>query len=276
MEESWGTQEFKGCAVEDQREAKSIAAMADRLLANPELSFSSAVGKNLRKAAWRIFSKQEVDVSYGHYKQTGKRCASHQVVLVSQDTTDLSYFTHFATKGLGDLGGIKRDIDNAGLALHTAMALSEEGLPLGLVGQKCWAPVATGREKHPRHYPLEEKESYRWVEALDWVRQHLSKVAQVIVVSDRESDFYEYMIAPRAKNIDLLFRAHHLQRKVYHQQKKLQLKEVFFTNKTNVEVSVVKTKKRKAYTATLEVSWGSVICPAAADKQGKDILLYVV
>jgi len=158
MEESWGTQEFKDCAVEDQREAKSIAAMADRLLANPELSFSSAVGKNLRQAVWRIFSKQEIDVSYGHYKQTGKRCASHQVVLVSQDTTDLSYFTHFATKGLGDLGGTNRVAVNAGLALHTAMALSEEGLPLGLIGQKLWAPVTTGRERHPCHYPLEEKE----------------------------------------------------------------------------------------------------------------------
>jgi hypothetical protein len=276
MKESWGTQEFKGCAVEDQREAKSLAAMADRLLANPELSFSSAVGKNLRKAAWRIFSKQEVDVSYGHYKQTGKRCASHRVVLVSQDTTDLSYFTHFATKGLGDLGGNSKVAINAGLALHTAMALSEEGLPLGLVGQKCWAPVATGRERHPCHYPLEEKESYRWVEALQWISQHLAKVEQVIVVSDRESDFYEYMIALRGENVELLFRAHHLQRKVYYGQEKRQLKEVIFPNATAVEVSLPKTKRRKAYTATLQVSWGTVMCPPAISKKGKDILLWVV
>ena len=250
--------------------------MADRLLANPELSFSSAVGKNLRQAAWRIFSKQEVDVSYGHYKQTGKRCASHRMVLVSQDTTDLSYFTHFATKGLGDLGGNSKVAINAGLALHTAMALSEEGLPLGLVGQKCWAPVATGRERHPCHYPLEEKESYRWVEALQWISQHLAKVEQVMVVSDRESDFYEYMIAPRGENVDLLFRAHHLQRKVHYQQEKRQLKEVVFANTTEVEVYLPRTKKRKERIALLQVSWGSVLCPPAVSKKGKDILLWVV
>lgn len=69
MDESWGTREFKGCAVEDQREAKSIAKMADSLLSDPELSFSSAVGSALRQAAWRIFSKQEVDISCGHYRQ---------------------------------------------------------------------------------------------------------------------------------------------------------------------------------------------------------------
>lgn len=279
MKESWGTQEFKDCAVEDQREAKSVAAMADRLLANPELSFSSAVGKNLRQAAWRIFSKQEVDVSYGHYKQTGKRCASHKVVLVSQDTTDFSYPSHPATEGLGNLvggGGGRKGSIHPGLALHTAMALSEEGLPLGLVGQKLWAPVTTGRERHPCHYPLEEKESYRWVEALQWIDQHLAKVEQVVVVSDRESDFYEYMIAPRGGNVDLLFRAHHLQRKVYYGQEKMQLKEVVFPDTTEVEVYLPRTKKRKERIALLQVSWGTVVCPPAISKKGKDILLWVV
>ncbi len=56
MEESWGSREFKDSAVEDKREAKSLARMADRLLEYPELAFSSAVGSGLRRAAWRIFS----------------------------------------------------------------------------------------------------------------------------------------------------------------------------------------------------------------------------
>ncbi len=73
MEESWGTRQFQDSAVEDSREAKSLARMADRLLEHPELSFSSAVGSGLRRAAWRIFSKEEVDLSCGHYRQTAKR-----------------------------------------------------------------------------------------------------------------------------------------------------------------------------------------------------------
>lgn len=135
MEESWGTREFKGCAVEDKREAKSIANMADRLLADPELSFSGAVGSGLRQAAWRIFSKQEVDISCGHYKQTAKRSALHPMVLVSHDTTDISYLKHYQSEGLGDLGGGNGGI-NLGLCLHSAMVISQQGLPLGLVGQK--------------------------------------------------------------------------------------------------------------------------------------------
>jgi hypothetical protein len=273
MEESWGKQEFMGSGVEDQREAKSLALMADRLLANPELSFSSAVGKNLRKSAWRIFSKQEVDVSYGHYRQTGKRSANYEVVLVSQDTTDLNYAGHHATEGLGDIGGIGVI---PGLCLHTAMALSEQGLPLGLVGQKLWAPVVGGKEKHSRYYALEEKESYRWVEALQWTSLHLAKVGQVIMLSDRESDFYEYMIAARGKNVDLLFRANYLQRRVYFQHNKMPLSEVVFPHATNVEVYLPATKKRKERTVSVQVSWGSIVCPAAECKQGRDVTLWMV
>lgn len=274
-EESWGTREFKDCGVNDKREAKSLASMADRLLAHPESSFSGAVGPALRKAAWRIFSKEEVDLSCGHYRQTSRRCEDHQVVLVSHDTTDISYPTHPKTKGLGDLGG--GGGESPGIALHSAMVLSKQGLPLGLVGQKIWAPVATGREKHPCKYPLEEKESYRWVEALQWVKQYLAAVVeQVVVISDRESDFYEYMIAPKPSNVDLLFRAHHLHRKIYYNNVKMRLKEVAFHDTVLVDLFVTKAKKRKERTAKPEVSWGKIICPPAIGKKGEDVTLWVV
>lgn len=162
MAEGWGNRGFKDSAVEDKREAQSLAQMADRLLEHPELAFSSAVGSALRRAAWRVFSKEEVDISCGHYRQTASRCQQEQVVLVSQDTTDLSYPTHPATEGLGDLGG-DNGVPNRGLVL------SVQGLPLGLVGQTLWAPVATGKNSHKRSDPQETQESYRWVEALGWV-----------------------------------------------------------------------------------------------------------
>lgn len=145
-----------------------------------------------------------------------------------------------------------------------------------LVGQKVWAPVATGRKEHARKYPLEEKENYRWVEALQWVGQYLAKVNKVLMISDRESDFYEYMIAARPANVDLLLRAHHLQRKVYYNDVKMPLREVTFTQSTSVELFVPKAKNRKKRIAKLQVSWGKIICPAAVGKKGKDIPLWIV
>lgn len=273
MEASWGSREFKDCAVEDRREAKSLAKMADRLLQHPELAFSSAVGSGLRQAAWRIFSKDEVDISCGHYRQTALRCQQHDVVLVSHDTTDLSYPSHHGTQGLGNLGGGGSG-KNPGLCLHSALCLSVLGQPLGLVGQKLWAPVVTGSYKPSA--PLETKESHRWVEALQWVGQYLSKVGQVVMVSDRESDFYEYMAAPRPSNTELLFRALHLQRYVLYQNERMPLGQVSFVNAVTVPVLLTKTKKRQQRTAQLQVSWGQVVCPPPANKKGEPLTLWLV
>lgn len=275
MEASWGTKEFIDCGVEDKREAKSIAAMADRLLAHPELAFSSAVGSAGRKAAWRIFTKEEVDIGFGHYKQTANRCAGHKIVLVSQDTCDLSYTTHHSTEGLGDLGGGNGGV-NLGLCLHTALALTKEGLPLGLAGQKVWAPVASGKGTHERKAPLETKENYCWVEGLEWAEQYLSHVEQVVLISDAESDFYEYLSAQRAPNIALLLRIHHLHRYILYQQQRVRIKSIDFGNAVKKAVYIPKAKKRKARTAQLQVSWDKIICPAATGKTGKNVDLWIV
>jgi hypothetical protein len=210
---SWGADEFSGSGVRDRRQAQSLSRLADCLLAQPTLSFSSAAGSALRRAAWRIFSQAEVAVGAGHYQRTGQRCAGLARVLVSQDTTDLSYPTHPATHGLGDLGG-RRERAIPGLCVHSALALSETGLPLGLVGQKVWAPVVGAHPAPSSQYPLQEKESYCWLEGLHWVEEHLSQAQQVVLISDRDSDFYEYLSAPRPANTDLLLRVHHLHRRV--------------------------------------------------------------
>ena len=275
METSWGRKEFAGCGVEDKREAKSVAALADKLLEHPELAFSSAIQTACRKAAWRIFSKEEVDISCGHYRQTALRCQEHERVLVSHDTPDLSYPTHYASQGLGDLGGGRGGV-NLGLCLHSAMAMSVQGLPLGLVGQKRWAPVATGKRTHKPTAPLETKESYRWLEALAWVGQYLAKLKQVVMISDSESDFYEYMSADRPANVELLFRAHHLQRYVYYQGERMQLGSISFANAVSVPLFLPKTKKRKERMAQLQVSWGQVVCPPSWNKKGKQVVLWLV
>jgi hypothetical protein len=275
MEASWGTKEFKDCGVEDKREAKSLSIIADKLLEHPDLAFSSAIQAASRKAAWRIFSKEEVAISFGHYRQTALRCQEQEVVLVSHDTTDLSYPTHPATQGLGDLGGGRGGV-NLGLCLHSALALSVQGLPLGLVGQKLWAPVATGKGTHKRTAPLETKESYRWLEALGWVDEYLAKVKQVVMVSDSESDFYEYMSASRSAHVELLFRVHHLQRSIFYERERMQLGSVSFANAINVPLFLPKTKKRKERIAQLQVSWGPVVCPPSCNKAGKQVVLWLV
>jgi hypothetical protein len=274
--ESWGTREFINCGVEDLREAKSIANMADKLLSHPESSFSSCVGKAQRKAAWRIFSKDDVDISCGHYKETSLRCASESVVLVHHDTTDLNFSGHLCSEGLGDLGGGKNGKVILGLCVHSSLVTTVEGIPLGLISQKIWAPVVGGRSKRADYCPIEEKESYRWIEALRDIERYLYRVPKVIVVSDRESDFYEYIATPRRKETSLLFRARHLHRNIYVGKDKMKLGKVAFSSKTDVDVFLPKSKDRTARVARLEISWGEILCPPSYGKKGATFPLSLI
>jgi hypothetical protein len=69
----------------------------------------------------------------GHMVQTAQRCGEQTEVLVAQDTTDVNYTTHKGARGLGRMNS---NPDSRGLLLHTTLALTTEGVPLGLLSQE--------------------------------------------------------------------------------------------------------------------------------------------
>ncbi|MCB9325805.1 MAG: hypothetical protein H6571_18855 [Lewinellaceae bacterium] len=129
----------------------------------PEHSFSSACGEVVRENQHIVFfSKEEsIDIQLGHRHKTLERCKNHNRILVIEDTADLNYSSHKSTKGLGGLGGKKK---YKGLNIHSAMVLTTEAEPLGLIGQYIWAPRASSGEKEENHnYSIQEKESFKWI-----------------------------------------------------------------------------------------------------------------
>ena len=49
-------------------------------------------------------------------------------------------------------------------------------------------------DKHEREYtklPIEQKESYKWIQGSDRSKEVLSKAKSVIIVQDREGDIFE-------------------------------------------------------------------------------------
>lgn len=118
-----------------------------------------------------------------------------QLVLAIQDTTEIS----FDSSPVGEAGG---------LWVHTTFACTAEGVPLGLLDQRCWQREADrpGREAR-RERPLEDKESYRWIEALRAVHERVPQESTVLTVADREADIYELFAEPRPHNSELLIRA---------------------------------------------------------------------
>ena len=208
-ESGWAQEEMSGARMWDQRCVRSLESIVRKLAAQPKVAFSAAVGHAGRQAAHRICGNEQVTPQHlvaGHVARTAGRCRGHELVLVDQDTMVADCSHHPSKKGLGH---ISKDPDSRGYFLHSAFALSEEGQPLGLLSVRMWArdPEAFGRGGKWWEREFAEKESYKWVECLMDVEAALAPEQRVLLVSDRESDIFDYMAAPRRANTHLLIRA---------------------------------------------------------------------
>lgn len=136
---------------------------------------------------------------------TLQRVKGHKQILVLQDTTSFNFSDHPATEGLGPLENEKCQ----GFLTHSSLAVTPEGVPLGLLAQQSW--VRDEKEigkRHQRHQrAIEEKESYKWLQGLTESTAALPVETQAIIVSDRESDIFEYFVHSRPQQVELLVRA---------------------------------------------------------------------
>lgn len=208
-DKKWAEEEFRQANVWDKRCIKSLISMSVSILMNIGKSFSASCGKCLRQCGSRIFSRETMkteDIQEGHYRQTAERASKEEIVLVSQDTTSHNETSHKATSGLGPIGGKK---GSRGIYMHTDLVLTPDGCPLGIIGQHQWVRKDEERgKKHKRKsLPIEEKESKKWLLGHQWVCQRLSECKQVYLISDRESDNFEYMNLERPANVHMLLRA---------------------------------------------------------------------
>jgi hypothetical protein len=206
----WAEEEFGHADLGDVRRNARLVSLARQMARSPHCSFPHALSQSELKAAYRFFDNEHVDtdgVLTGHIGQTLYRMNGVPLVLAVQDTTEYN-LTHLgATQGLGYCS--HKDV--RGFMMHSMLALSPEGLPLGVLGLKTWTrPLEQlGKGKARRKLPVNEKESVKWIEG----QSHLASVkshcpnTHIVGVCDREADMYELFVAERSAGVDWLVRA---------------------------------------------------------------------
>jgi hypothetical protein len=211
---------MEAAAVWDRRCVRSLVAICERRFDRPLVSFSTACGEATRQAAHRICSRNTTTVDgllRGHFHQTAVRASQAwvedptQPVLVLLDTTELKYTSHPATEGLGP---IHTSPKGRGLFAHPALALPRVGVPFGLVHLSFWArdPAThgAGRDGYARATEATAlKESQKWINGLWGTEASLPAHLPLLLIADREADFYDYFAAQRRPNTHLLVRARH-------------------------------------------------------------------
>jgi hypothetical protein len=176
------------------------------------------------KAAYRFFSNRRVNeaaILEGHFQATRDRMAATDgPILILHDTTEFTY-SRESTEAIGILktsftGRDKRRRARqhtiCGILMHSSLAVTTEGLPLGLVAVRFWTRSkfkgtnALKRTVNPTRVPIEEKESFRWLENLRQSTELPGDASRSIHIGDRESDIYELFCAAEESRTKFLLR----------------------------------------------------------------------
>jgi hypothetical protein len=208
----WIEAELGGADMGDARLTARLLQITGQFYEKPTANIPQACGSApAAKAAYRFLDNENVEwraILEPHYAATETRIREQGVVLAAQDTTSLNYSTHPHTEGLGYIN----DSEHVrGLIVHDTLTFSTEGVPLGLLDLQCWARLEMG-SKHERHSkPIEEKESFKWLQSYRAVSavQNRCRKTILVVIADREADIHE-LFAEQSKTphgAQLLIRA---------------------------------------------------------------------
>lgn len=218
IKSSWAMEEFAEIKLGDKRLDARLIKLCERFSDAPESPINQAcVDWAETKAAYRFFQNDKVEVGEMlavHRCKTAQRAKEHKTVLALQDTSYFVYTNHPKTEGLGKMslkkGKNVKNIYSNGLIMHTCLAVTTKGLPLGLLDQKIFSRKLREKDNSktkPHDYlPIEEKESYRWLEALENTKE-VTGGTRIVTVCDREADLYDFFKRSHQIDAPVLVRA---------------------------------------------------------------------
>lgn len=210
MAQNWVEPEISECDFGDVRLNRRLGKMLQALGERPGDSLPTAFQDWANtKAAYRFFDNDAVSedkILAGHFRSTAQRIqATDGPILILQDTTDFAFkranpekigFTGTAT-GPRQRGEWRKKYLVCGMLMHLSLAITPEGLPLGLTAAKFWSrdkfkgTTAMKRKVNPTRMPIEEKESMRWLDNLRRSTELSGAPERCVHIGDRESDIFE-------------------------------------------------------------------------------------
>lgn len=217
--DQWPQQEFAGSELGDKRLTDQLVKIVGNKAKQPGASYARATqgDRYALKNYYRLINNQREEMSslrilHGHREKTICRMKNEKTVLIIQDTMDMNFSSRPNCEGLGNIAKNQTGTQTQGLKMHSALALNTEGLPLGVVRAQVYAPQPKD-EKAKANRPIEEKNSFRWVETFLETSEIAASIPEthIVCIGDRESDIFELFERWRCENsrVDLLVRAQH-------------------------------------------------------------------
>lgn len=195
-EKSWIDTEYAHAYIKDSRNLERIKFITKNFHENITSSIAQACTKLAEvRGTYRMINNEKISpegILAGHRVATTARVNQERSILIVQDTTVLNYAHHPKTKEIGLCHTHKK---SKGLLVHSALAVTPKGVPIGILFQKIWTrnPQKYGSAKLRHSLPIELKESYKWLEtAVEASIGLIKEKTKIIHVCDREADIYEF------------------------------------------------------------------------------------
>lgn len=221
----WIDRELASCEFRDTRHGKRLRKLLKQL--------SEQIGGAIpwacqdwanTKAAYRFFSNgrvSEEEILAGHFHATRERLAASQaLILMLHDTTEFSFHRNDVARiGILHKSHLRKDKQGhpihytvCGMLMHSSLAVTTAGLPLGLAAIKFWTRDqfkgcnALKKKINPTRVPIEQKESFRWLENVKQSTALLDDPGRCVHIGDRESDIYELFCTAQKVGTHFLLR----------------------------------------------------------------------
>lgn len=208
MKAEWANEEMRYLKLKDQRLTERTKQVLGQWSEHPTGSIPEASGDwATTKAVYRLLDNPRMEENApreAHYQATRERVVGKPRILAIQDTTELNYTGKNVAQALGHLTNAR----SRGVRMHSTLAVSTQGVPLGLLHQQVWSRDlnSQGKAKERKQKATADKESQRWLDHLQATEQLLPPEVEIIQIADQEADIYDLFALPRRTGSHFLIR----------------------------------------------------------------------
>ena len=197
----------------DERLLKTGALLFKRMASRMSICIKKLAGNRALQVAFNRFLSNEnarmEEIEKSLADKTNVNCKKKKHVLCIQDTVEVNYSKQPEKKAKFGSNRNKNGEEVRGFLAHPGLILDAQNSDvLGLSSIKVWTR-GEGELLDKKKRPIEDKESYKWLETATAAKKNITNAELITVIGDRESDIYELFDRIPDDKTHLIIRATH-------------------------------------------------------------------